>query len=563
MEPGYGSPVLPVLRPRLVLALVLTAVATLAFVSPASAAARPDLVVSDLASPATPKAAGQSITLSTTVRNGGTARPKVESRVRYYLSADRVRGADRALAGLLSTPRLAPGASRTARAALTIPAATPSARYYVIACADGTSLIPESRESNNCRASVGRVRVMTPTNLSLSLAASPSTAVVGHETTVKATATNTGASVANSAAVVFAVPAGTTASNTTGCSVAESTVTCPLTSPLAPAGSATASISLTPSATGNVNATAVLAAPTEYIDTTPSDDSAQATITAVTAQSDLMAFADDQVLGDNQTNAAWAHFVEQHTVTVRNHGPAPAPNAQVQVFFEPNAGFRQYSAPPGVTCTLGYPVVCDLGTLGVGLDNDIEIDFDVRWRSYGAQSVSLVTSSDYEDAGPNEDMSLPVEVKELTEGTSITPVNNSTQDLSNPIIYGLRAALLGDQNDPLGNLVKLNGTIDPAGDVDWYRFIVPAGGDVTLETYNGDGSTCDIDTVISLYSQGGTQLVFDDDHGINNCSRIAPDTHPGSANLAEGHYWVRVNHFAADKTVPADPGYELQGTITP
>ncbi len=432
---------LPLLRPRLVLALVVTAVATLAFVSPASAAARPDLVVSELATPPTTEVAGQAITLSTTVRNRGTARPQVASRVRFYLSPDRVRGADRALTGYLATPRLAPGASRSAEATLTIPAATPSASYYVIACADGTSLIRESREGNNCRASSGQVEVVAP-------------------------------------------------------------------------------------------------------------------------ESDLMAFADDDILGDNAANAAWANFVEQHTVTVRNHGPAPAPHAQVQIFFEPNAGIRNFTAPSGVTCTLGYPVVCNLGTLGVGFDNDVDIDFDVRWRSYGAQSVSLVTSSDFEDPGPNDDISRPIEVKELTEGSSITPINNSIQEPNNPIIYGLRAALL-DQNDPLGNLVKLNGTIDPAGDVDWYRFIVPAGGDVTLETYNGDGSTCDIDTVISLYSQAGTQLVSDDDHGIINCSKIAPDIQPAAANLAEGHYWVQVKHFAADKTILDDPGYELQGTITP
>lgn len=424
------------------LALTGTAVATLALVPSASAAARPDLVVSELASPATTKVAGHAITVSTTVRNRGTARPEVASRVRYYLSSDRVRGDDRKLAGYLSTPRLAPGASRSAEATLTIPAATPSASYYVIACADGTSLVRESREGNNCRATSEQVEV-------------------------------------------------------------------------------------------------------------------------VAAQSDLMAFADDDIAGDNVANAAWAHFVEQHTVTVRNHGPAPAPNAQVQVFFEPSIGLRNYSAPAGVTCTPGYPVVCDLGTLGVGIDNDIDIDFDVRWRSYGAQSVSPVTSSDFEDPGPNDDISRPIEVKELTEGSSITPINNSTQGLDNSLIYGLRAALLGDQNDPLNTLVKLNGTIDPAGDVDWYRFIVPAGGDVTLETFDGNGSDCTIDTVISLHSQAGAELATSDDDGTNFCSRIAPDTHPAAGNLAEGNYWVRIRHFAADKTILADPGYELQGTITP
>ena len=48
----------------------------------------------------------------------------------------------------------------------TIPANTAVGPYYLLACADDTAAIPETNESNNCRASAGTVQV-TPASADL------------------------------------------------------------------------------------------------------------------------------------------------------------------------------------------------------------------------------------------------------------------------------------------------------------------------------------------------------------------------------------------------------------
>lgn len=95
-----------------------------------------------------------------------------------------------------------------------------------------------------------------------------------------------------------------------------------------------------------------------------------------------------------------------------------------------------------------------------------------------------------------------------------------------------------------GNGSGAAGEINPAGDVDWYSFNVPAGGNVRLETSDGAGG-CALDTLIALTSSTGAPvLVSDDDDGPGNCSLIDPRVDAAAANLAAGSYRVRVGHYA-------------------
>jgi hypothetical protein len=56
-------------------------------------------------------------------------------------------------------PLMSAGTSNSGSRSVTVPTKIPSGSYFLIACADDTALAEESNETNNCRASAGRVTV--------------------------------------------------------------------------------------------------------------------------------------------------------------------------------------------------------------------------------------------------------------------------------------------------------------------------------------------------------------------------------------------------------------------
>ena len=94
----------------------------------------------------------------------------------------------------------------------------------------------------------------------------------------------------------------------------------------------------------------------------------------------------------------------------------------------------------------------------------------------------------------------------------------------------------------------VDGSIDPAGDVDFYAIDVPASGNVYAETSDGSGG-CGLDTTLRLYGPDGTtQLGSDDDDGpgvgLGTCSEIDPIRDAWAANLSAGTHFVAVEAFA-------------------
>jgi len=114
--------------------------------------AMPDLVETAMTTnPSTPiRAPGTTFSVTDTVQNAGTARSG-PSTTRYYLSLDGVKSADDTLlAGSHSAHGLDAGASHSATATVTIPAATPPNTYFLLGCADDQNAVAESDEGNNC-----------------------------------------------------------------------------------------------------------------------------------------------------------------------------------------------------------------------------------------------------------------------------------------------------------------------------------------------------------------------------------------------------------------------------
>jgi hypothetical protein len=123
----------------------------------ADAAVRlPDLVISAVSAPAEVRA-GTSLQVSVTTKNLGRRR-SAASRTKIYLSVDRARGGDIAVASL-RVPRLRPNRRQVAQVALQVPAGAAARRYHLLACADAFKQVRESRERNNCRVSDRTVRV--------------------------------------------------------------------------------------------------------------------------------------------------------------------------------------------------------------------------------------------------------------------------------------------------------------------------------------------------------------------------------------------------------------------
>jgi hypothetical protein len=124
------------------------------------AGAGPDLVVTAVSNPPATVAIGGSFVVTDTTMNQGGSATLVNTKTRYYLSLDTVRGAgDKRLRGARNVPPLAAGASSTGSKTVLVKSSTVPGTYFVIACADDRQAVAESNEGNNCRASATRVTV--------------------------------------------------------------------------------------------------------------------------------------------------------------------------------------------------------------------------------------------------------------------------------------------------------------------------------------------------------------------------------------------------------------------
>jgi hypothetical protein len=119
-----------------------------------------DLIVSGISNRATTISRYiHTFSVSDTTKNQGSA-SAAASTTRYYLSTTTSKtGSSVLLIGTRSVASLAAGASSSGTVNVTVPTGTARATYYAIACADDTSAVSESNESNNCSASSYRITV--------------------------------------------------------------------------------------------------------------------------------------------------------------------------------------------------------------------------------------------------------------------------------------------------------------------------------------------------------------------------------------------------------------------
>ena len=88
------------------------------------------------------------MTDTTKNQGAGLAPPSATS---FYLSVNTAFDTSDVFLGSRSVPELLQNATSVVSTSLTIPAGTTAGNYYLIARADGDTLVPETNESNNTR----------------------------------------------------------------------------------------------------------------------------------------------------------------------------------------------------------------------------------------------------------------------------------------------------------------------------------------------------------------------------------------------------------------------------
>ena len=117
------------------------------------------MLASTVSAPSASRARGTTFAMTDTVRNAGAV-ASGPSATRYYLSLDAVKSAgDILLTGNRAVPGLAAGGSHSGGVTVTVTTATPLNTYFVLACPDGASAVPETDETNNCTASSTAVTI--------------------------------------------------------------------------------------------------------------------------------------------------------------------------------------------------------------------------------------------------------------------------------------------------------------------------------------------------------------------------------------------------------------------
>lgn len=114
--------------------------------------AAPDLAMSATSNPPTSLRPGDRFSITDTVVNRGLAAAGA-FRIRYFLAASATPSASGTkLTGRRLMSGLAAGASSTGTSSLAVPLTMPPGTYTLLACADDANAVPESDDTNNCRA---------------------------------------------------------------------------------------------------------------------------------------------------------------------------------------------------------------------------------------------------------------------------------------------------------------------------------------------------------------------------------------------------------------------------
>jgi len=151
----------------------------------------PDLSETSVTNPPATVLDGSSFSVTDTVQNIGSA-AAAASTTRYYLSTTTSKSGARLLTGSRAVPSLAASATSSGTVTVTVSAGTAGGTYFLLACADYTIVVPETNESNNCKASATQVTVSGPDLVETAVSDPPSTVTPGGTFSITDTVQNIG-----------------------------------------------------------------------------------------------------------------------------------------------------------------------------------------------------------------------------------------------------------------------------------------------------------------------------------------------------------------------------------
>src|SRR5207249_3904374 len=118
------------------------------------------------------------------------------STARYYLSTTTSKRSEERLVGKHAVPSLASSATSSSTVTVTVSAGTAGGTYFLLACADDTLVVPETNESNNCKASTTKTTVSGPDLTETSVTNPPATVLDGSSFSVTDSVQNIGSAAA-------------------------------------------------------------------------------------------------------------------------------------------------------------------------------------------------------------------------------------------------------------------------------------------------------------------------------------------------------------------------------
>src|SRR5438445_9142594 len=149
----------------------------------------PDLTETSVTNPPATVLDGSSFSVTDSVQNIGNV-TGAASTTRYHLSTTTSKSGARLLTGSRAVPSLASSATSSGTVTVTVSAGTAGGTYFLLACADDTLVVPETNESNNCKASTTQVTVSGPEIGRASCRERPKTVTPGGTLSVRETVQN-------------------------------------------------------------------------------------------------------------------------------------------------------------------------------------------------------------------------------------------------------------------------------------------------------------------------------------------------------------------------------------
>lgn len=269
-------------------------------------------------------------------------------------------------------------------------------------------------------------------DLELEKSDAPDPVEVGTLLTYTLTATNAGPNTATGVTVVDVVPAslsGVVASSPDGaCTVVGRVVTCEL-ADLAPGESATVTITGTPTETGSITNTAVVAG--DQPDAEDADNTAfEETAVEAAGVGGGAANADLSILKTDAPDPVAVGQTLTYTLTISNGGLATATGLTVVDTLPASVTLDSAVVTTGSgTCTsVGRTVVCELGDVANG--ETAVVTIEVTPNATGTITDFAQVSADQEDANPanNADSEQTVVVATAQPGVDLTIVKTDSVD---------------------------------------------------------------------------------------------------------------------------------------